>query len=163
MAKTLYSYKSKIHGNGLCLKEGAKKGEKIATISGDVHVFREITPEISKKMRDWIGVGRHSWIDTTNSEFKYINHSCSPNVAIKGKRTVYALNDIPPKTEITMDYSLTEAEPGWGIKNCRCKTEKCRESIGPISSLPTTVFKSTKKIIPKNFQRIYYVDSSTKN
>ena len=142
MAKTLYSYKSKIHGNGLCLKEGAKKGEKIATISGDVHVFREITPEISKK---------------------YINHSCSPNVAIKGKRTVYALNDIPPKTEITMDYSLTEAEPGWGIKNCRCKTEKCRESIGPISSLPTTVFKSTKKIIPKNFQRIYYVDSSTKN
>lgn len=162
MKKTLYKSRSSIHGKGLCLKEGAKKGEKIGTISGDIHVFRDFTPEVSKKMVDWIGVGRYSWIDTTDSMFRLINHSCNPNVAIKGQRTVYALKDIPPKTELTMDYSLTEAEPGWNIPKCQCKSENCRQVIGPIDSLSKKDFKAVQKHIPKKFQKIYEVEAKKK-
>ena len=149
--------KSNINGSGLFTKRTFKAGEKIAHISGEIHVFRKFTPEISERMMDWIGTGRFSWINTDDSIFRFINHSCEPTAYISGRRTVTALTDIDPETEITMDYSLTEAEPGWFI-SCHCGAKNCRGKIGPISSLSKSEFKKKKKYIPKNFQKIYEVN-----
>jgi len=154
----LYVKKSKIEGNGLFVRQSVKKGERVGYIHGPIKVFREFTPDVSKKMVDWIGVGRFSWINTSNSPFKYINHSCDPNVAIIGKRTVRAIRDIKANEEITMDYSLTEAEPGWKI-SCSCGSKNCRKVIKPISKLPEKIFNRHKNNIPENFKRIYYIDN----
>lgn len=103
---------------------------------------------------NWIGISKFRWIDTTESPFRYINHSCEPNVAIKGEKTVYALTDIPADTEIHMDYSFTEADPDWSI-TCNCKTKKCRKRIGPVTSLDKNFFTEKQNLIPKKFQTTY--------
>ena len=151
----LYKDKSKVNGTGLFSSEDFKKNDTIAYIQGPIHVFRKFTPVVSKQMLNWIGVGKYSWINTDKSEFRFINHSCEPNTALISKRKVVAVQKIQAGEELTMDYSLTEAEPNWKIANCSCGTESCRGSILPIMKLSKKVYLKSKKIIPKNFQKIY--------
>ena len=154
----LYVAKSKISGKGIFTKHDIKKGQKIDVIHGPIVVFRRLTPQISKKMLNWIGVGRYSWIDTTNSKYKQINHSCDPSTAIVGKRTIIAIKNIPAGGEITMDYSLTEAEPGWGIQ-CTCGAKTCRKEIGPVYELPKALIRKHQDHMTKNFLKIYEVEN----
>lgn len=154
----LYRAKSTISGHGLYTNQPFKKGQTVAFIHGPVAVIRVFTKKISKETGNWIGVGRFSWINTDESMFRFINHSCEPNVALISKRKVVALKDIPPDTEITMDYSLTEAQPDWLLKNCKCGSKHCRVDIGPIQSLPNSVFIAKKKLIPKKFIKVYNVE-----
>lgn len=155
--KKLTVHKSRINGSGLFAKENVRKGEVIGYIHGKIHVFKQFTPEISRKMLNWIGAGRYSWIETTDSPFRFINHSCEPNVVIITKRKVIALKDIKANDEIVMDYSLTEAEPNWSI-SCTCESQNCRKKIGPIQTVPVSRFKKLQTYIPKPFQKIYEVD-----
>lgn len=156
--KKLYISDSPINGKGLFLREDVKEGEHIAYVTGPIYVFKRITDEISKKMENWIGVGRYSWINTDDSPFKYVNHSCEPNAALVTKRKVIAAKDIPKGAELTMDYSLTEAEPGWELKQCNCGSTKCRGVIGPITTIPKNTFNKYRQLIPKSFQRVYECD-----
>ena len=151
----LYKEKSEVNGIGLFTSVSFKKGETVAYIHGPVHVFRTLTPKISRQTMNWIGVGKYSWINTEKSKFRYINHSCDPNTAQVTKRKVIALRDIAAGEELTLDYSLTEAEPGWLIPNCSCATKFCRDTISSITELPQSVYKKRKDYIPKNFQKIY--------
>lgn len=157
--KETYISNSKVNGKGLHINESTKKGEVIDYIHGDIHVFRNITPKISKMMMDWIGVGRHSWIDTSQSKFRFINHSCNPNVALVSKRKVIAIKNIPQGSELFLDYSLNEAEDGWSI-TCSCGASKCRKMIGPIQTLPRATYKKYKEYIPKNFQKIFEIENT---
>jgi SET domain-containing protein len=147
--------KSRINGNGLFAGKNFKKGEIIGYIHGPKIVVREWTPKLSRISENWIGASKYTWIITDDSPFKYINHSCEPNVAIKGQRTVYALENIMTEEEIVMDYSLTETDENWSIKNCTCGSIHCRKKIGPITSLSEEQFKRSKKIIPTRFIKAY--------
>lgn len=149
--------KSPIIGKGLFADEQIKKNEKISYIDGPIRVVRDFS-NFNKKdylaSYNWIGVGRYSWIDTATSPFRYINHSCEPNVAIIGKKTVIALEDISKGEELTMDYSLTEAGQDWSI-SCSCGTKSCRKKIGPINTLPKSVYNKHSAHITKNFKSLY--------
>jgi SET domain-containing protein len=146
--------KSHINGSGLFVNKPYKKGEFIEYIRGPVKLVHHFDSQLAKNSMNWIGISKFRWIDTQHSMFRYINHSCDPNVAIRGERTVYALKDIPANTEIAMDYSLTEADPDWHIK-CNCKSQNCRKNIGPITSLPKPVFKKYEPILSKKFKLVY--------
>lgn len=154
----LFLQKSKINGTGLHTSENIKKGVRVGLIHGEVEIIREWTPHLSKISPNWIGIGRYSWINTKNSPFRYINHSCEPNTYIVSKRTVVALRNISAGEEVTMDYSLTEADSGWSIEQCGCGAKTCRKKIGPITSLPVKFFKEKRHLVPENFQRIFLVD-----
>ena len=154
--KKLYKKKSDINGNGLYIAEPAKKGETIGYIHGPIEIIRHFTPKLAKATLDWIGVGRYSWIDTSDSEYRFINHSCNPNVAIVTKRKVVALRNLKKDEEITMDYSLTEADEGWSI-NCSCKEKACRGKITAIQNIPKKTYNKHKSHIPQNFKKIYEV------
>jgi len=151
--------KSKLHGHGLFSTCKILKGQHVDYIHGPIVVFREFSPAISKRMLNWVGVGRYSWIDTTNSLFRFINHSCKPNVALITRRKVIALEDIQVGCEITMDYSLTEAEPGWSIDECSCGHNGCRNYIGPISTLPLKIYQKYLPNITARFRKVYVNDS----
>ncbi len=151
----LYIKKSKINGSGLYTSKKIKKGHRVGLIKGEVVIVREWTAKLSQISPNWIGIGRYSWINTKNSPFKYINHSCQPNTYIIGKRTVIALNDIEADTEVTMDYSLTESDKGWCIESCGCKSKNCRKFIGPITSLSLSDFKSKKNLITDAFKKVF--------
>jgi len=58
--------------------------------------------------------------------FRYVNHSCEPNVYIRrwrGRVEFWTLRDIEPGEEITCDYGETQHD---GKLRCRCGSAKCR-------------------------------------
>jgi SET domain-containing protein len=62
----------------------------------------------------------------------YINHSCQPNSFMKilyGHIQFYALRDIRPGEEITIDYEYTLHPDS---KRCRCGTPNCRGTINKL-------------------------------
>ena len=63
------------------------------------------------------------------NETQYINHSCEPNadaVIIHGSMVVFALREILPGEEITVDY-LNSFEGDRTV--CQCRTASCRQRI----------------------------------
>ena len=59
------------------------------------------------------------------NEFKYINHSCSPNTfmrSYRGRVEFYALRRIGSGEELTCDYGETHHE---GTLACKCGSENC--------------------------------------
>jgi hypothetical protein len=148
--------KSKVNGTGLHVTKPFKKGEIIEYIHGPKVLIRHFTPKLSRDTVNWIGASMHTWIDTRKSPFRYINHSCDPNVAIRGERTVYALRDIKAGEEITMDYSLTETEVDWVLNDkCTCGSKNCRGFVGPITALTPKEFAARRHMTPKKFQDVY--------
>ena len=154
--------RSGIHGVGLHVSEDVAAGEKIAYISGPIVEIKKFTPELRDNTANWIGVGRRTWINTDESIFRFINHSCDPNTLIVGRRTVIARFDIQAGTEITMDYSITESDCDWCIPECQCGTKHCRGVVSCISTLKRTVYERYLPEIPANFQKIYEVDNPRK-
>jgi HPt (histidine-containing phosphotransfer) domain-containing protein len=60
------------------------------------------------------------------TEFKYINHSCSPNSYMRtcyGKVEFYSLRDFRRGEEITCDYGITHHD---GKKPCECGSREGR-------------------------------------
>lgn len=145
---------SSIHGQGIFADESIHKGDKIQYING--RKVRRVTrsKKDSEEIDHWIGTGRSTWINTDGTPFRYINHSCDPNAAIMGTKTLVALKDIQPDEEITIDYSMTDADPHWSI-NCTCGTRNCRNVIGAVYSVPHDVFLRHMPYVPRYFQRAY--------
>lgn len=65
---------------------------------------------------------------------QYINHSCEPNadvLIISGFMTLFALTEIEPGEEITVDYLNSFAEDQ---SICQCRTASCRRSVNQKSA-----------------------------
>jgi len=155
MKKDLYFSKSKIDGRGVFTKQPFTKGQTIFILKGDRHVKKNITKKDVFDNPNWVGIDKDTWVDPRGF-FQYINHSCDPNMGIRGKVTFVALKKITKGEELTFDYSLTEVDPLWCLKDsCRCGSRKCRRKIKSIQYLPTTVYQSYLPFVPKFFQRVY--------
>ncbi|HWO07223.1 MAG TPA: SET domain-containing protein-lysine N-methyltransferase [Candidatus Paceibacterota bacterium] len=145
---------SRIDGRGIFADEFVNKGEKIQYIKGKKvkKVIRNV--QDSKEIAHWIGVGKFLWINTEGTPFEFLNHSCEPNAAIIGTKTLVAIKNIAKDEEITIDYSMTDADPYWSIE-CTCGAENCRKIIQAVYSVPEEVFLKHMPHIPRYFQRAY--------
>lgn len=157
MKKDLYVAKSSIHGNGVFTKKNFKKGETVFILKGEKVFFPIRSKKDSEKGPNWVGIGRNLWIQVKKGDIvNYVNHSCNPNIGIKGAVTFVALKDIKKGEEITFDYSTTEEDIWWEIKNYENKNIKnYRPVIKSIQSLPLNVYKKYLPYIPKYFQKVY--------
>lgn len=54
-----------------------------------------------------------------------VNHSCEANVGMGGNVLLVAMRDIAAGEELTIDYALFLADPGFAMQ-CRCGTAACR-------------------------------------
>ena len=147
--------KSHVNGYGLFTTRTFKRGEFIEYVHGEKVEVRSFNHKLAQASLNWIGASKYTWINTEHSPFRYINHSCEPNVEIKGERTVYALKNLASGEEITIDYSFTEADTGWSIEKCTCGSSHCRRKIGPITSLTEQQFKKVRALIPDKFAQVY--------
>jgi hypothetical protein len=154
-SKKFYLNSSTVSGTGLFVYSSYKKGDFIDYIHGPTEYITEFTDSQLAAMINWIGTSRHTWINTDESPFRFINHSCDPNVAVVTKRRVVAIKDINAETEITMDYSLTDGDPEWQIGPCTCGARNCRGSITGIGQIPKQYFQRMKPYVSKTFQKIY--------
>lgn len=124
-------FKSKIHGVGLIVVEPIRKGGIIQVI-GDLVVPRS---EVFKyrKIMGHIGLQIHDEFFLVPASKKEIeeygapNHSCDPNIGLKGPNIYVAIRDIKPEEEIVLDYSFMESD--FESFECRCGSPNCRKII----------------------------------
>lgn len=153
--KKIYIGKSKINGRGLFAGEDIHKGDRIQYINGKKVKNEAKNSEESAAIINWIGVSRKFYINTEGTPFRYINHSCDANAAIMGTKTVVALRNIPNGEEITIDYSMSDADPFWRGIRCHCGAKNCRKIIRAIYNVPPEVFKRHMPYVSRYFQRVY--------
>jgi SET domain-containing protein len=123
--------RSRLVGRGLFATRPIAARAKIGEFEGERIGLRESRRRA--KGRDIVAIVEledHA-IDATDSPrgFRFINHSCEPNTFTRCTATraeFYALRDIAPGEELTVDYEDSHHE---GKLPCRCGAARCRGFI----------------------------------
>lgn len=150
--KKIYVAKSKYHGKGIFAGQDFHKGEVVFIMKGEVIKYHPKNKRESCLYPNAVGIGADTWINPSEP-YKYINHSCEPNLATKGKVTFVAIRNIKQGEELTFDYSISEASL-WDMK-CKCRSSKCRKIIRGIQYLPEKYYRKYLPFIPTYFQYIH--------
>ena len=152
-SEKFYVGESQIHYKGIFAKRDIKKGEIVGIIQGPkkFKINRSVKDALANP--DWVGFEINYWVDPT-PPYKYLNHSCDPNVGIRGNKTLIAMRNIHRDEEITIDYSIIEADHRWYMK-CSCGKKDCRSIIRSIQKLPQKVYNKYLPFVSKRFQAVY--------
>lgn len=153
MKKDLYVSNSGIHGSGIFTKKDIDRGDTIFILKGKR--FQKINKTIKDTLGNpnWVGIKKNTWINPAGM-FEFINHSCGPNMGIKGSVTFVALRNIKAGEELTFDYSITETDKKWRF-NCKCGSRNCRKVVRSVQFLPKKVFNRYSPYVPEYFKKVY--------
>ncbi|OLE55438.1 MAG: hypothetical protein AUG51_02975 [Acidobacteria bacterium 13_1_20CM_3_53_8] len=132
---------SPIDGKGCFATRFFPRGRKIAEYEGERITSRESRRRAGRRKLRICDVDEHWSIDGSRggNGTHYMNHSCQPNCYMKilyGHVLFFALRDIHPGEEITLDYIITLHSDK---KRCTCGAPNCR---GTINKVTRTVFSS---------------------
>jgi SET domain-containing protein len=122
---------SRITGLGLFTPVAIAKRAKIGEFEGEVIGLREARRRAKgRRIIAIVELERHA-LDATRMKhgFRFINHSCEPNTFFRctpERAEVYALRDIAPGEELTVDYGESQHD---GKLPCRCGAARCRGRI----------------------------------
>lgn len=147
----LYYSNSSISGIGVFNKERIGEGKKITEYRGELvepntklnktQQSQQVKEELDKREMRYKTHDRNystytfslkyggGFIDATRegNESRFINHSCDPNcvaneLSSTKKTVINSLREIPPNSELTLDYKLKSTETCLcGAKNCKGK------------------------------------------
>lgn len=132
LAPGLSIRKSRINRKGCFATVCFHRGRKIAEYTGERITDLEATRRARKRryLRICDIDGRFSLDGSSGGNgTHYINHSCQPNAYMKnlyGHVLFFALRDIHPGEEITVDYEQTLLPDS---KRCHCGARNCRGTI----------------------------------
>ena len=124
---------SKIHGRGLFATVAIAKDEIVAVKGGhiiDRKTLRErITPRLGPVE---IQIGEDLFIAPVTDEERelsmlYSNHSCDPNLGIRGEIKFVAMRDIRAGEELTHDWAMTD-DDDYSVE-CKCGAANCRKIL----------------------------------
>ena len=123
---------SGIHGRGLFALEAIHAGEVVCVKGG--HIFRrDKLPELAAQLGPAeIQIGEDLFIGPLTPEERegsmiFSNHSCDPNIGVKGQIVFVAMRDIQAGEELTHDWATTD-DDDYELE-CRCNTTACRKVI----------------------------------
>ena len=129
--------KSRIDGRGCFATVGFRRWQKIAELVGE----RVSRVEAARRMRGRrrlhiCAIDSYWGIDGSRggNGSQFINHSCRPNCFVKivrGHILFFALRDIAPGEEITMDYVNSYHPDDYP---CRCGVRGCRGTINLVKA-----------------------------
>jgi SET domain-containing protein len=123
---------SRIHGRGLFAVEAFKRDEIVAVKGGhifDRRTLREVEPQLGPAE---IQIGEDLFIGPlTQGEREgsmiYSNHSCEPNIGVRGQIVFVAMRDIETGEELTHDWATTD-DDNYRME-CGCGAPTCRKII----------------------------------
>src|SRR4030095_4867254 len=124
---------SRIHGRGLFARREIAKDEIVAVKGGhivDGKTLREkVTPRLGPveiQIDDDLFIA-----PVTDGERElsmlYSNHSCDPNIGVRGEITFVAMRDIRSGEELTHDWAMTD-DDDYCIE-CKCGAPNCRKTL----------------------------------
>lgn len=124
---------SDIEGRGVFATALIKRGEIIVRWGGTVYTTQQLlNGETNEQTACQIDDNHYiaSPVTAKQDEEDFMNHSCDPNTWMDDEVTISAKRDIKPGEEITADYALWVADPGFIIiADCRCGSLLCRKKI----------------------------------
>jgi SET domain-containing protein len=124
----LIAGKSPINGRGCYAAVRLARGKKIGELLGERITNAEAARRVAKGGKIRIcELDQHWSIDASRGgdATAFINHSCEPNCfsrVTRGHMLFFALRDIEPGEEITLDYTPSQ-HPG---RRCTCGAASCR-------------------------------------
>jgi SET domain-containing protein len=124
---------SHIQGRGLFARDAIAAGEIVAVKGGSIMdrstlaVVRHdiLTAEI--QVEDDLYIAPRSALELEASML-HLNHSCDPNVGVRGQITFVTMRDVPAGSELTIDYAMIDGDPSERME-CSCGTRECRKVI----------------------------------
>jgi uncharacterized protein len=123
---------SPIHGRGLFAVRSIRRGEIVAIKGGHVLDRRALRRSPAYASCSHIQIGDDLYIGAigireVRENKLYLNHSCDPNLGIRGEITFVALRDIRSGEELTYDWAMEEDHPT--RTRCSCKARSCRRVL----------------------------------
>ena len=123
---------SRIQGRGLFALEAFGRDEIVAVKGG--HIFdRSILREVEQELgAAEIQIGEDLFIgplteDEREGSMIFSNHSCEPNIGVRGQIVFVAMRDIEAGEELTHDWAMTDDDTY--RMECRCAAPSCRKII----------------------------------
>jgi SET domain-containing protein len=123
---------SSIHGRGLFAKDAISQREIVAIKGGHIFDRRrllELQPILGPaeiQIDDDLFIGPLTAEEREGSMI-FSNHSCDPNLGVRGQIIFVAMRDIRSGEELTHDWAMTDCDDGQ--MPCRCGAANCRKLI----------------------------------
>jgi len=124
---------SPIHGKGLFSTADIAKGEIVMIKGGHIvsrdFLEREVTPKLGPveiQIGDALFIAPVS-ADEREGSMLYSNHSCDPNLGLRGNIIFVALRDIGAGEELTHDWCMTDDDTY--ETECTCGSANCRRVL----------------------------------
>jgi hypothetical protein len=124
---------SAIHGRGLFARAAIAAGEVVAVKGGaimDRGAFLLVRDQVSPaeiQIEDGLYIAPRR-AEEVEASILCLNHSCRPNVGVRGQITFVAMRDIPPGAELTIDYAMIDGDPAERMA-CACGARECRGTV----------------------------------
>ena len=124
---------SPIAGRGAFATEAIAAGEVVEVKAGHIlsRAELEALPDALQESEIGIAPGLHL-AATTAAELDdvmlFLNHSCEPNVGVRGNVVFVAMRDIAAGEELTIDYAMIDDHDDPPMR-CRCGADSCRHEI----------------------------------
>src|SRR5436189_2601584 len=124
---------SKIHGRGLFATTDIAKNEIVAVKGGHIISREELREKITPRLGPVeIQIDDDLFIapvteDEREGSMLYSNHSCNPNLGMRGEITFVAMRDIRVGEELTHDWATTDDDE-YSVE-CECGAANCRKIL----------------------------------
>jgi SET domain-containing protein len=121
--------KSPVHGFGLFARRPLPQGTIVVVKGG--HIFDKETRDrnfqilgpAEIQIADDLFLGPSS-VEEREASMMYLNHSCDPNVGVRGQILFVTMRDVRQSEELTVDYAMMDNEDY--EMTCHCGAKACR-------------------------------------
>ena len=135
LSKKCLVRESCVGGKGVFANADIKKTEMIALWGGKIYSASEADSLCKANphfLTHTVSIYNGFYLGPTNlrkfDDTEFFNHSCEPNIGVKGQIILVARRKIIKGEELFFDYDTTEtSEDGWFY--CKCGTNSCRKKI----------------------------------
>ena len=123
--------RSPIHGKGLFARRALARGEIVAIKGGHVLDAAGLAAVRDRIAFSYIQIERGFYIGArTRAEVAankiFVNHSCDPNVGIRGQVVFVTMRPVRAGEELTYDWAMEEMSATGPATRCTCGAPRCR-------------------------------------
>jgi uncharacterized protein len=117
-------------GFGVFAREAAQAGEVLVVWGGNIVTEEQLDTLPPITQHHSVQIDEELYLATIGElePADYVNHSCAPNLGLRGQISLVALREIQANEEVCFDYAMTDSTP-YDEFECHCGLSTCRSTI----------------------------------